>query len=65
VAFIWWGLSRRGIRLSDLIGGSWARPVYLLRDLGLSIAFILICGGALLQGLTYLLKASPPKPCMR
>jgi uncharacterized protein len=61
VAFIWWGLARRGIRLRDLIGGSWARPVYLLRDLGLGIAFLLIFGGALLQGLTYLLKVSPPK----
>ena len=61
VAFIWWGLSRRGIRLSDLIGGSWARPVYFLRDLGLGIAFLLIFGFALLQGLSYLLNPETPK----
>jgi membrane protease YdiL (CAAX protease family) len=60
-AFIWWGLRRRGIRLADLVGGSWARPVYLLRDFGLSIAFILVFGGALLQGLSYLLKIVPSK----
>jgi uncharacterized protein len=59
VAFICWGLSRRGIRMSDLVGGSWARPVHLLRDLGLGIAFILIFGGAVLQGLAYLLKVIP------
>jgi len=61
VAFIWWGLRRRGIGISDLIGGSWARPIYLLRDLGIGIAFILIFGGVVLQGLTHLLKATPPQ----
>jgi uncharacterized protein len=61
VAFIWWGLSRRGIRISDLVGGSWARPLYLLRDLGIALAFILIVGGGVLQGLAYLLKAAPPQ----
>jgi uncharacterized protein len=61
VAFIWWGLSRRGIRLSDLVGGSWARPLYFLRDLGLGIAFLVIIGFALLQGISYLLKPEAPK----
>jgi uncharacterized protein len=61
VAFIWWGLSRRGNRLSDVIGGSWAGPVYLLRDLGLGIAFVLIVSGVVLSGLTYLLKVITPK----
>ena len=60
VAFIWWGLSRRGIRMPDLVGGSWARPVYLLRDLGIGVAFIVIFGGAVLQGLAHLLKIVPP-----
>ena len=60
VAFIW-GLRRRGIRLSDLIGGSWARPVYFLRDLGLGIAFLLIFGFGLLQALSYLLNPETPK----
>lgn len=63
VAFISWGLSRRGIRLSDLVGGSWARGTHVLRDLAVGIAFILVFGG-LLQGLAYLLKAVPP-PDMR
>lgn len=60
VAFIWWGLSRQGVRMTDLVGGSWARPVHFLRDLVLGIAFILIFGGAVLQGLAYLLKVVPP-----
>jgi CAAX protease family protein len=61
VAFIWWGLSRRGIRLSDLIGGSWASPMYFLRDLGLGIAFLLIFGFGLLQAISYLLNPETPK----
>jgi uncharacterized protein len=61
VGFIWWGLSRRGIPLSHLIGGSWARPLYFLRDLGLGIAFLLLIGFAFLQGISYLLKPETPK----
>jgi uncharacterized protein len=61
VAFIWWGLSRRSVCLSDVIGGSWARPVYLLRDLGLGIAFLLIVVGAVLPGLYYLFKVVTPE----
>jgi hypothetical protein len=60
VAFIWWGLSRRGVRLSDLVGGSWARRVHVLRDLAIGIAFIIIFGGVV-QGLAFLLKAAPPQ----
>lgn len=60
VAFIWWGLNRRGIRLSDLIGGSWARGIEVLRDFGIGIAFIVIFGGAV-QALTSLLKVVPPE----
>ncbi len=64
VAFIWWGLSRRGVRLSALIGGSWARPVHVLRDLGIGIAFVVIFGFGLTQALSYLLKAVQP-PALR
>jgi membrane protease YdiL (CAAX protease family) len=60
VAFIVWGLHRRDIRLSDVIGGRWTRGLHVLRDVGLGIAFILICGGAV-QLLTYLFNVvSPP-----
>jgi membrane protease YdiL (CAAX protease family) len=59
VAFIGWGVRRRGIRFGALIGGSWARRLYILRDLGLGIAFIVIFGG-LTQVLTAVLKAAPP-----
>jgi uncharacterized protein len=61
VAFIWWGLRRRGIRVSDIVGGNWSRPVFALRDLGLGVAFVLVFGFALLEGLSYLLKPGSPK----
>ena len=60
VAFIWWGLNRRGVRLSDVVGGRWARGIDVLRDFGIGIAFILICGGAI-EGIGYLLKVVPPQ----
>ncbi|HXZ31343.1 MAG TPA: type II CAAX endopeptidase family protein [Terriglobales bacterium] len=59
VAFIWYGVSRRGLRMSDLIAGSWARPVAFLRDLGIALAFLIICGMGVINGLGYLLKAAP------
>ena len=59
VAFIMWGLHRRDIRLSDVIGGRWTRGLDVLRDVGLGIAFILIFGGAV-QVLTHLLNVAPP-----
>jgi uncharacterized protein len=60
VAFIWWGLNRRGVRVSVLVGGRWDRGINVLRDIGIGIAFILISGGAI-QGLAYLLHAVPPQ----
>ncbi len=58
VAFIWWGLSSRGMRLSALIGGRWERRSQVLRDLLIGIAFVIVFGGAV-QALTYVLKATP------
>ncbi len=60
VALIWWGLSRRDIRMSDLIGGSWARRVQILRDLGIGIAFVVIFGFGVTQVLSNLLQAVQP-----
>ena len=57
VAFIAYGVGRRGVRISELVGGRWARPVEFFRDCGIAIGFLLI-GGGILQGLGYLLKAS-------
>jgi uncharacterized protein len=59
VAFIWYGANRRGIRMSDLVGGSWARPIAFPRDLGIAIGFLIICGVGVVNGLGYLLKAAP------
>jgi membrane protease YdiL (CAAX protease family) len=58
VVFIWYGVSRRGIRMTDLVGGNWARPVAVLRDLGIAIGFLVV-GGLVLNGLGYLLKVAP------
>src|SRR5271170_2287694 len=59
VGFIIWGLRRRGVRLSDVIGGRWTRGLHVLRDVGIGIAFILIFGAAV-QVLSHLLNAAPP-----
>jgi hypothetical protein len=59
VALIMWGLNRRGIRLSEVIGGRWTRGLDVLRDVGLGIAFIVIFGGTV-QFLTQLLNVAPP-----
>lgn len=58
VAFICYGVSRRGIRISDLIGGRWVRLSSVLRDLGIAIAFLVVSLGVL-NGIGYLLKAAP------
>lgn len=58
VGFIMWGLNRRGVRLSEVIGGHWTRALYVLRDVGLGIAFVLVFGGAI-QVLTYLFNVAP------
>jgi uncharacterized protein len=58
VAFIWKMRSPR-VRMSELIGGRWERNIQILRDLGIAVAFMLVCGFGLLSGLGYLLKASP------
>jgi uncharacterized protein len=59
LAFIWYGVSSRGISMSALVGGSWARTVYLRRDLGIAVGFVIICGVGVLNGLGYLLKVGP------
>jgi uncharacterized protein len=59
VAFIWYALRRRGVRMSDLIAGRWERPRQIFRDLGIAVAFVLVCGMGLLGALGYVLKAAP------
>jgi uncharacterized protein len=59
VAFIWYGISRRGVRMYDLVAGRWTRPAEFFRDFALAIVFLLVCGVGLANGLAYLLKAKP------
>lgn len=56
--FIWYALRQRGLKISELVGGNWARPLHVLRDIGLAIGFLLVSAGVL-NGLGYLLKAVP------
>ena len=55
-AFIGYGVRRRGFSISELVGGSWARPGFVLRDLAIAIVFLVIAT-LVLNGLQYLLKA--------
>lgn len=43
VAFIWFGVRLRGIRLKDLIGGNWPKWTSILRDLGIAVGFLISC----------------------
>lgn len=61
VAFIVWGLNRRGLQLAEIIGGRWTRALDVLRDVGLGIAFVLIFGDTM-QVLARLFNVvSPPR----
>ena len=57
-AFIAWGIRSRGIHISDLVGGSWARPKDFLRDLGIGVLFFLVCGIGVVTGVRFLIKAT-------
>lgn len=59
VAFISLSASRRGVSMRDLVGGSWARPIDVLRDLAIAIGFLILCGFGVVNGVGYLLKAAP------
>jgi len=58
MAFIWFGVRLRGVRLQDLIGGSWPTWTSILRDIGIALAF-LIAANIVLEILAGLLKAAP------
>lgn len=58
VAFIWYGVTLRGFRLYDLIGGAWPRPLAIFRDLGIAVGFLII-SSLFLSGIGHLLKATP------
>lgn len=58
VAFVYFGVSRWGISLRELVGGNWARPVAILRDAAVSLVFLAIIF-VVSQGLGNLLQAEP------
>jgi len=58
VAFIWFGARQRGVRIADLIGGSWAQPIHILRDFLIAVAFLIVATGVL-SVMDYFLKTAP------
>jgi uncharacterized protein len=59
VAFIWFGIRQHRVRIVDLVGGSWARPIYILRDFLIAVAFLIVVIGGVLGALDHFLKAAP------
>jgi hypothetical protein len=57
VAFIWFGIRRRGHTLRELIGGNWPRWTSILRDLGIAVIFLIV-SGTILAATARLLHAS-------
>jgi hypothetical protein len=57
VAFIWFGIRRRGLTLRELIGGNWPRWTSILRDLGIAVVFLIV-SGMILAACARLLHAS-------
>src|ERR1700731_1537245 len=57
VAFIWFGIRRRGLTLRELIGGTWPRWTSVLRDVGIAIVFLIV-SGMILAACARLLHAS-------
>jgi len=56
--FIWLGIRRRGMRLRELISGSWPSMGAVLRDLGIAVLY-LIAANLVLAVLGFLLKVTP------
>ncbi len=59
-AFVWFGARRRGVKISDLVGGRWSSFMEVLRDIGIGIGF-LIAAGIVLQLVGHLLRATPTR----
>jgi CAAX protease family protein len=59
VAFIWLGVKQRGLRIADLFGGRWARPLDILRDFLIAVGFLIVVTGGLLGALDHFLKTAP------
>ncbi len=47
VAYVFWGIRKRGVTLLKLTGGRWAKPEDVLLDVALSFAFWLVALGVL------------------
>lgn len=57
VAYIWYGIWLRGVRMSEVVGGGWAHLGQVLRDVGIGLAFMIV-GMLTLNGLGRFLRAT-------
>lgn len=57
VAFIWFGIQLRGVQIRDLVGGAWLNWVAVLRDLGITILF-LVAANLVLGLMGFLLRVA-------
>jgi uncharacterized protein len=58
IGFICFGIRQRGIRIKDLVGGNWRRPIHIVRDFLVAVAFLVVAAGVL-DALDYFLKTAP------
>jgi membrane protease YdiL (CAAX protease family) len=58
VAFIAWGVKRRGLRLADILGEFSPRPKDVLRDVGIAAGFLVVAQ-VVLGVIGHLLKSEP------
>ena len=63
VAFIAWGVRRRGSGLSSLVGGSWPQASAIFRDL--AVAMIFLFGSSVILGALQLAMRATPKAVVR
>ena len=63
VAFVAWGVRRRGHSLSRLIGGSWPNGAAILRDIG--VAFLFLIGSDMVLGVIQLALRNQPNQAVR
>ena|SRR5215831_2523155 len=58
VMFIWFGISQRGFGIANLVGGRWARPIDVVRDIVIAIGFLML-SAVVLSGLDHFVKTAP------
>lgn len=61
VAFLWWGVRKRGGRLVELVGGGWPTVAAVVRDFGIAIGFLIV-SYVILGWLAHVLRPARNQP---